>query len=141
MKSSEPIPLGADVSMPSINQISPSASGDLVLMYGSEYPEYDAGSGGGGGAGGGAGGDGQGIASNDSHNGDDNDTNDETAVPVDPSTYCETCSLYKPPRTRHCSACNKCTLRMDHHWCDTHSLSLSHSPSLSVFSFGPFTHV
>lgn len=29
--------------------------------------------------------------------------------------YCEECQLMKPPRAHHCSTCNQCTLRMDHH--------------------------
>mgnify|MGYP001386156697 CR=1 FL=1 len=30
--------------------------------------------------------------------------------------YCAICELYKPPRCHHCRRCNKCVLRMDHHW-------------------------
>lgn len=29
--------------------------------------------------------------------------------------YCTTCWIIKPDRTHHCSACDKCTMRMDHH--------------------------
>eukprot|EP00928_Gymnodinium_smaydae_P042583 TRINITY_DN28649_c0_g1_i1.p1 TRINITY_DN28649_c0_g1~~TRINITY_DN28649_c0_g1_i1.p1 ORF type:complete len:439 (+),score=78.84 TRINITY_DN28649_c0_g1_i1:61-1377(+) len=29
--------------------------------------------------------------------------------------YCEKCRWWKPPRTHHCTVCQRCTLRMDHH--------------------------
>lgn len=29
--------------------------------------------------------------------------------------YCQKCQVHKPPRAHHCSVCNRCVLRMDHH--------------------------
>ncbi|KAK7072850.1 Palmitoyltransferase zdhhc16 [Halocaridina rubra] len=30
-------------------------------------------------------------------------------------TICKKCIAPKPPRTHHCSVCNRCVLKMDHH--------------------------
>ena len=30
--------------------------------------------------------------------------------------YCEKCVSIKPDRSHHCSVCEVCTLKMDHHW-------------------------
>lgn len=29
--------------------------------------------------------------------------------------YCNTCDIYRPPRTVHCGICNCCIERLDHH--------------------------
>jgi hypothetical protein len=40
------------------------------------------------------------------------------AKPADPAYYgreCYRCSNFKPPRAHHCSVCNRCIIKMDHH--------------------------
>ncbi|XP_037955971.1 palmitoyltransferase ZDHHC16-like [Teleopsis dalmanni] len=34
---------------------------------------------------------------------------------IEAVSICKKCILPKPPRTHHCSVCNKCVLKMDHH--------------------------
>lgn len=36
-------------------------------------------------------------------------------TPFDTLPLCPKCGLPKPPRTHHCSVCNKCSFRFDHH--------------------------
>lgn len=35
--------------------------------------------------------------------------------PSSSPSFCEKCQILRPPRTHHCSSCNRCILQMDHH--------------------------
>lgn len=43
---------------------------------------------------------------------DDDDADD---IPLDPLRWCPKCIAPKPERTHHCSTCDRCVLKMDHH--------------------------
>jgi len=38
-----------------------------------------------------------------------------TVAAIQSRRYCRYCRAVKPPRTHHCSTCNRCVLKMDHH--------------------------
>ncbi len=54
-------------------------------------------------------------------------------------TYCEKCKQYRPPRAHHCSKCNACVLRFDHHcpW-TANCVGLKNHKLFIVFLFWTF---
>lgn len=50
---------------------------------------------------------------------DNNDESDEEDLEANPLPYhakkCRKCHNFKPLRAHHCSLCDACVLRMDHH--------------------------
>lgn len=60
-----------------------------------------------------------GIESNNNNNANNesNSHNSDNRNVLDPESFprCRKCGGMKPPRAHHCSVCNKCCLKMDHH--------------------------
>lgn len=52
--------------------------------------------------------------------------------------WCDTCMLWKPPRSHHCNTCDRCVLRWDH-WCPISQNSIgfnNHGNFLLLYLFG-----
>ncbi|KAG8179293.1 hypothetical protein JTE90_024142 [Oedothorax gibbosus] len=55
-------------------------------------------------------------------------------------SICKRCIAPKPPRTHHCSVCNRCILKMDHH-CPWLNNCVGHFNHRYFFMFGVYTWV
>ena len=62
-----------------------------------------------------------GAVPRDAHPLPETDLEEGVDVPFDPRNkknikkYCNRCKAFKPPRSHHCSICNRCIIKMDHH--------------------------